>query len=49
VEGVGVLLAEIAIDAADGQVHLGQPPGIVFGISFFNASFRRRCSIEAGI
>ena len=27
VEAVGVFRAEVAVDAADGQVHLGQPPG----------------------
>jgi hypothetical protein len=27
VEGVGVLLAEIALDTANGQIHLGKPPG----------------------
>ena len=27
VEAVGVLRAQVAVDAADGQVHLGQPPG----------------------
>ena len=26
-EGVGVLLAEVALNAANGQIHLGQPPG----------------------
>ena len=29
VEAVGVFLAEVAVDAANGEVHLGQPPGRV--------------------
>ena len=31
VEAVGVLLAEVGVDAADGEVHLRQPPGGVVG------------------
>jgi len=26
-KGVSLLLTEVAVDAANGQVHLGQPPG----------------------
>ena len=29
VEGVGVVRAEVGLDAADGEVHLAQPPGRV--------------------
>jgi len=32
VEGVGVVGAEVGVDATDGQVHFGQPPGGGIGL-----------------
>ena len=41
VEGVGV--RDLGVDAADGEVHLGQPPGGVVGLLAVDARCRRAC------
>ena len=43
VEAVGVLRPEVAVDAADGQVHLGQPPGGVVGLLAVDADVADPC------
>ena len=49
VEAVGVFLAEVAIDAANGEVHLGHPPSRVVGLLAIDADVAVVLSLIASV